>query len=146
MFFVGGEEREIFQDVEHDLEPQTVRRSDGSSTSRKADLSPCPSPCGQPSRRSADTGWRGEWIAPRCPDFERHADRAEAIGLAFGGEGEDVGYEQRGDVDFVVVLNLRRAIDPRDGRAHGCFAFADDERQAVDEQNKIGPTRLAGPR
>ena len=42
-------------------------------------------------------------------------------------------------------MNLRRAIDPRNGRAHGRFAFADDERQAVDEQDEIGPTRLAGP-
>ena len=126
MFLVGGEEREVLQDVEHDVGPQHTQRG-GFQLTRTPTL---PSPV---------------FFPPRRPDFERHADRAEAIGLAFGGEGEDVGHEQRGDVDFVIVLNLRRAIDPRDGRAHGRFAFADDERQAVDKQNEIGPTRLAGP-
>jgi hypothetical protein len=44
-------------------------------------------------------------------------------------------------------LNLRRAIHPTHCRADGRLALADDERDAVDEQNKIGPARdgMAGP-
>ena len=82
---------------------------------------------------------------PRPPEVDRHADRAVAVLLAFGRDGEHVRHEQLGDVLLVVVVHLERPVEPALAGAHRRLGFDHDERDAVDQQHQVRPLlRLAG--
>ena len=57
-----------------------------------------------------------------------------------------MGTKKRGDVDLVVVVHLDRAVEPRHGRPRGRLGLADDQRDAVDEQNQVEPPHLRAGR
>jgi len=80
---------------------------------------------------------------PRRPDRERRADGAVAVGLALGAEREEVRDEESRDGLLVAVMDVARAVDPGDRLPHGSFALADDERDAVDQQDDVHPLGLA---
>lgn len=63
-------------------------------------------------------------------------DRAIAKYLAFACKAKDVGHKELG-YGFFIALQLHRTIKPRPGGADGGFGFADDQRNAVDEQHMI---------
>ena len=46
--------------------------------------------------------------------------------------------EQLGHVPLVVVVDLQRAVDPADRRAHRGLGLDDHQREAVDQQHQVG--------
>ena len=84
---------------------------------------------------------------PGRPELERAAHRAIIEFLPLGGEGEQVRHEELGDAVLVDVVNLVGAIEPTHGGADGRLGLADDDGNAVDEQDDVrdlGFQRLDG--
>mgnify|MGYP000976736529 CR=1 FL=1 len=115
---VGGEQREVGEDVEDDRRPQEALHR----------------------RLHADERAQSGLVvaAPGAPQLDRSANRAIHQLLALGGDAEDVGDEQLGDVDLVVVVELGRGVEPAHRLANRGLGLDDDQRETVDQEDEVG--------
>ena len=118
VLLVGGEEGEVLQDVQHHLGPEHA-------LDRGLDVVQLRLP---------------RWfsvVAPRAPHLDGHADGAVAEQLALGGKGEDVRHEHGRHLLLVDLVDLEGAVEPGHGAARGRLGLADDQRQAVDQEDHV---------
>ena len=74
---------------------------------------------------------------PGSPEIDRQADRTVAQILALGGDRAEVRHEQLRHVAFVVVVDLRRPVEPALARPYRRLRLDDDQRQAVHQQHEV---------
>ena len=76
-------------------------------------------------------------FTPWSPQLDGHADGAVPQVFALGGKRQDVRHEEHRDVLLVVLIDLRRAVDPGIGRADRGLRLADHEREPVAPQHQV---------
>ena len=77
--------------------------------------------------------------SPWSPQIHRQADGAVAELLPLGRDRDNVRYEQLRDVALVVLMDLDRRVEPALAAADGRLRLDDHEREAVYQQDEIGP-------
>ena len=78
-------------------------------------------------------------LPPRPPEIDRQADRPVAQVLAFGGDRAHVRHEQFRHIVLVVVMDLRRPVEPALARPHRRLRLDDDQRQPIHQQHDVRP-------